>query len=162
VTYPEWVDRVAPHLPDHEASLQPGAVADRTLASPGAMLTLVPLQGLLVGIALLTLGGLGSTPRRSSGQVVTIVAHWQGSPQDPNELRERSPNIRTLGFVDDPEEIGAFVQVGVGMVRVWPDWIRGNSALLDRIHLAGRPVWVTAGAAPRVVLEVLIAAGADG
>ncbi len=84
------------------------------------------------------------------------------SLDDLRAFQSLNPNLRTLGFVPALASIEPFVAAGVGIVRLWPDWIKADPGLVDRVHALGRPVWVTAGDAPRGDLEKLVSLGVDG
>ena len=82
--------------------------------------------------------------------------------EDLREFRALNPNLRILGFVPDVEVIEAFVQAGADIIRLWPRWIKEDPDRVARVHRLGKPVWTTAGAAPKEELEDLIAAGVNG
>lgn len=86
-------------------------------------------------------------------------------PRNLDDLREfqrLNPNLRTLGFIPTPADIEAFAAAGVHIIRLWPQWIEKDPALIARVHKTGRPVWVTAGDAPRADLERLLKLGVNG
>jgi glycerophosphoryl diester phosphodiesterase len=82
--------------------------------------------------------------------------------EDLKAFRALSPGLRTLGFVDEIEDIAPFVQGGADIIRLWPEWIYANPALVAKVHELGRQVWTTAGDAPRVELEKLVRLGVRG
>ncbi|WMS43207.1 glycerophosphodiester phosphodiesterase family protein [Acuticoccus sp. MNP-M23] len=100
------------------------------------------------------------------------------SLEDLAEFRALNPNLRTLGFIPNPEAIDAFAEAGVEIIRLWPVWIRGESTekrgaipadcegvencLVSRVQSHNRPVWTTAGTADRAELIDLMAAGVNG
>lgn len=84
------------------------------------------------------------------------------SVADLQFFRSRVPTLTTLGFVKKVEDIDAFVQAGIGIVRLWPQWIEENPGLIDRVRQLGKPVWVTAGPASREQLEALVRQGVSG
>lgn len=100
------------------------------------------------------------------------------SLEDLAEFRALNPNLRTLGFIPDPSAIDAFAEAGVEIIRLWPQWIRGEDSeargpipadcagvencLIERVRAHDRPVWTTAGEADREELIGLIEAGANG
>lgn len=84
------------------------------------------------------------------------------SVDDLRAFQALDPNLRTLGFIARVEDIDAFVDAGVHIIRLWPDWIHRDPGLVGRVHRLGRPVWATAGAAPRDELERLIGMGVNG
>ena len=81
---------------------------------------------------------------------------------DLHEFRRLNPNIRTLGFVRSPEDIDGFVAGGIDIIRLWPEWIEADPEIVGKVHGLGKPVWTTAGDAPREVLEELIRSGVNG
>lgn len=112
------------------------------------------------------------------------------SVADLREFRALNPNLRTLGFIPEQTDIEAFVQAGVDMIRLWPEWILADrdspdcqrsywlrrklvywgkredagspSCLVQKVHDSGRPVWSTAGVAPREELDTLIRLRVNG
>ncbi len=100
------------------------------------------------------------------------------SLDDLAEFRAYNPNLRTLGFIPNPDAIDAFAGAGVEIIRLWPEWIRGEDSenrgpipadcagvencLVKRVQAHGRPVWTTAGTADRAELIGLIEAGVNG
>ncbi|MDH3416983.1 MAG: glycerophosphodiester phosphodiesterase family protein [Gammaproteobacteria bacterium] len=81
---------------------------------------------------------------------------------DLRQFRRLNPNIRTLGFIRRPEDIAYFVAGGIDIIRLWPEWIRADKEIVRKVHGLGKPVWTTAGDAPREVLEELIRSGVNG
>ena len=47
-------------------------------------------------------------------------------------------------------------------LRLWPDWIWADQEIVGKVQRLGKPVWTTAGDAPREVLEELIRSGVNG
>jgi glycerophosphoryl diester phosphodiesterase len=82
--------------------------------------------------------------------------------EDLRTFRSLNPNLRTLGFIRGIEDVEPFVDAGVDIIRLWPDWIRANPDLVRRVHTLGKPVWTTAGDAPREDLDELIGLGVNG
>ncbi|MGE0031566.1 MAG: glycerophosphodiester phosphodiesterase [Steroidobacteraceae bacterium] len=82
--------------------------------------------------------------------------------EDLQAFRALSPGLRTLGFVDEIEDIAPFVQGGVDIIRLWPEWIYASPALVGTVHELGRQVWTTAGDAPSLELEKLVRLGVRG
>ena len=82
--------------------------------------------------------------------------------EDLKAFRALNPGLRTIGFVDEIEDIPPFVQGGADIIRLWPEWIYANPALVGKVHELGRQVWTTAGDAPRVELEKLVRLGVRG
>jgi glycerophosphoryl diester phosphodiesterase len=81
---------------------------------------------------------------------------------DLRQFRQLNPNIRALGFIRRPEDIDDFVTAGIDIIRLWPEWIRADQDIVGRVQGLGKPVWTTAGDAPREVLEELIRSGVNG
>jgi len=84
------------------------------------------------------------------------------SLEDLRAFRALSPDVRTLGFVDEIEDIAPFVQAGADIIRLWPEWIYANPGLVGSVHELGKHVWTTAGDAPRSELEKLVQLGVRG
>jgi glycerophosphoryl diester phosphodiesterase len=82
--------------------------------------------------------------------------------EDLRAFRELNPDLRTLGFVDEIEDIAPFVEAGADIIRLWPEWIYANPALVTRVHELGRQAWTIAGDAPRLELEKLVRLGVRG
>lgn len=81
---------------------------------------------------------------------------------DLRAFRALNPNLRTLGFIRNIEDIEPFAQAGVDIIRLWPKWIYANPNLVQKVHQLGKPVWTTANDAPREELEKLIRLGVNG
>lgn len=81
---------------------------------------------------------------------------------DLRTFRQLNPNIRTLGFIRRPEDIDDFVAGGIDIIRLWPEWIRGDQEIVRKVQGLGKPAWTTAADAPREVLEELIGSGVSG
>ncbi len=82
--------------------------------------------------------------------------------EDLKAFRALNPALRTLGFVDEIEDVAPFVQGGADIIRLWPEWIYASPALVGTVHELGRQVWTTAGDAPAVELEKLVRLGVRG
>jgi glycerophosphoryl diester phosphodiesterase len=81
---------------------------------------------------------------------------------DLRAFRALNPNLRTLGFIRNVEDIEPFAQAGIDIIRLWPKWIYASPDLVKKVHQLGKPVWTTAGTAPREELEKLIKLGVNG
>lgn len=77
-------------------------------------------------------------------------------------FRKLNPEIRTLGFITTPFEIEKFADAGVDIIRLWAWWLSLYPDLIKETRQLQKPVWVTAGDAPRRDLERLILLGVDG
>lgn len=108
------------------------------------------------------------------------------SLDDLRDFKRLNPNLRTLGLVPGPEfetpdvaAIEEFALAGADMIRLWPPWIfadrdreptPGRSAIIERMHGLGKPVWTTADVLyrdidpehPREDLAELIRLGVNG
>jgi glycerophosphoryl diester phosphodiesterase len=82
--------------------------------------------------------------------------------EDLKAFRALNPGLRTLGFVDEIEDIAPFIEGGADIIRLWPEWIYASPSLVDKVHHLGRQVWTTAGDAPGVELEKLVRLGVRG
>jgi glycerophosphoryl diester phosphodiesterase len=96
-----------------------------------------------------------------SGALLDVIVGPR-SIEDLREFQRLNPNLRTLAFMAAPAEIEAFAAAGAGIIRLWPKWIHDDPTLIGRVHRLGRPVWTTAGDAPRSELETLIRLGVNG
>lgn len=77
-------------------------------------------------------------------------------------FRELNPEIQLLGFIATPFEIEKFAAAEVDIIRLWAWWLFLYPDLLTKARQLQKPVWVTAGDAPRQDLEQLISLGVDG
>lgn len=87
------------------------------------------------------------------------------APRNLDDLRafqQLNANLRTLGLIRAPEDVGPFAAAGVHIIRLWPKWIDADPGLVKKVLQTGRPVWTTAGPAPRDELERLIRMGVTG
>lgn len=82
--------------------------------------------------------------------------------EDLRAFRALNPDLRTLGFVKEVEDVEPFMQAGADIIRLWPEWIEADPDLIGRVHRHGKPVWVLTGDAPRKELEKLIWLGVNG
>jgi glycerophosphoryl diester phosphodiesterase len=80
---------------------------------------------------------------------------------DLRAFRALNPNLRTLGFIKNIEDMEPFAQAGIDIIRLWPKWIYAEPALVKKAHQLGRPVWTTANDAPRDELEKLVKLGVN-
>lgn len=51
-------------------------------------------------------------------------------------FRKLLPQARQLGLIERPDEIEAYAQAGVQMVRLWPKWLT-DASLVERVRKAG-------------------------
>jgi glycerophosphoryl diester phosphodiesterase len=135
------------------------------------------------------------SPQLDNQRIVQLTEQCQATldviigPRSLTGLRDfkrMNPNLRTLGLVPG-EEFAApphdaaeeFARSGADMIRLWPPWIftdrdhsadGGTSALIERLHHLGKPVWTTADVAysdisperPREDLAELVRLGVNG
>lgn len=92
------------------------------------------------------------------------------SADEVRRLRALDPAMLTLAFMDRQSDLSAYLAAGVGIVRLWSDWVIASSGpdMIARVHAAGRPVWALVGsrlprdeAGWRALHTVLTAAGVD-
>lgn len=81
---------------------------------------------------------------------------------DRARLAKIRPDLRFLAFVSRPDQIDAFLESGVEVVRLWPHWVERTPTLVDDVHRAGARVWITAGGASLEELGALLSFGVDG
>lgn len=65
--------------------------------------------------------------------------------EDVAQAKRLCPRMRTLAFMKEKSAMDAFIEAGVDVVRLWSDWVDAPS--VERIHQAGRQVFVMAGRA---------------
>ena len=78
------------------------------------------------------------------------------------EFKRLNPNIRTLGFISNPEQAEDFIHAGVDIIRLWPDWINADPHLINKIHALGKPVWTTCTSTSIEDHQELIKSGVNG
>lgn len=71
--------------------------------------------------------------------VVIGVQH----PADVALIREMLPETTVLAFMPRVEDTDAFLAAGADVIRLWEGWVSKDR--IDRIHGAGRRVWIMAG-----------------
>jgi glycerophosphoryl diester phosphodiesterase len=112
-----------------------------------------------------------NSPLLDQGEIVRLTEKYQADSdvifgvRDLDgfaELRNLNPEIRTLGFITTPFEIEKFANAGVDIIRLWAWWLFLHPDLIAKVRQLQKPVWVTAGDAPRQDLERLISLGVDG
>ena len=62
--------------------------------------------------------------------------------------RSSDPDIPILGFIPNQYQLEQFIGRGVGIIRLWPDWVDRDPLLIEKIHDRQCEVWVTAGDLP--------------
>lgn len=63
-------------------------------------------------------------------------------------VKEYDPSVQVLSFMHSVENIDAFIAAGSDIIRLWEPWI--TQERIDRIHAAGRKVWIMSGPPERV------------
>ena len=156
-----------------------GAVTDRTLAELKTLdagggeriPTYEEVLQLVSGTGVKLLLDIKQSSALDKHRVVRLTEKYNAvlnvivGPRTLDDLRafqSLNPNLRTLGFIPRVEDIEPFVQAGVDIIRLWPDWIHANPDLVKKVQRLGRPVWTTAEDAPRPELEQLVKLGVNG
>jgi glycerophosphoryl diester phosphodiesterase len=156
-----------------------GAVTGKTLAELKALdagggeriPTYAEVLKLVAGTGVTLLLDIKESPALDKRKVVELTAAHRAvlhvivgarNLDDLRAFRALDPNLRTLGFVREVADIEPFVAAGIDIVRLWPEWIHRDAGLVQRVQALGRPVWTTAGAAPRDELQRLVALGVNG
>jgi glycerophosphoryl diester phosphodiesterase len=156
-----------------------GPVSDRTLAElrqldAGRGERIPTYEELLqlsadTGVQLLL--DIKQSPVLDKRKVVRLTARYHAAlnvivgPRTVEDLlafRALDPNLRTIGFIESVEDIEPFVQAGVDIIRLWPEWIYRDRDLVKKVQRLGRPVWTTAGDVRRQELERLVKLGVNG
>lgn len=78
-------------------------------------------------------------------------------------VKALNPNVRTLGFIPRPhteEGVDEYIAAGADVIRFWLAEVRAD--LIQRVHRAGKAVWVMAGDIDRAGLDRLRELGCDG
>ncbi|HEX7036544.1 MAG TPA: glycerophosphodiester phosphodiesterase family protein, partial [Pseudomonadales bacterium] len=78
---------------------------------------------------------------------------------DLRRLNAIRPGLHRLAFPKRPAQVDAYLDAGVDVIRVWPQWLTRDPALADRARAAGVDVWLTTEDAP---VEQLAAWAQDG
>lgn len=56
------------------------------------------------------------------------------SPEQARQFRKLLPQSRQLGLIGKSTEIEAFALEGVDMIRLWPEWLKADPSLIDRVR----------------------------
>jgi glycerophosphoryl diester phosphodiesterase len=64
------------------------------------------------------------------------------SPEQAREFRERLPNARQLAFMRSPDDIEAYAEEGVDVLRLWLRWLDEDPALADRVRQTGKKMMI--------------------
>lgn len=65
--------------------------------------------------------------------------------------KHTNPNLRTLGFIPEPDAMTDFLAAGVEIIRLWDAWVTPER--IELIHRHGKPVWVMTGESKKNVGE---------
>ena len=95
------------------------------------------------------------------GQVLNVIAAVR-SLQELKNIQSLNPNLRTLAFIPERTDIETYSRAGVDIIRLWPDWIREDPNLVNKVHSLGNIVWTTSMEANREELKELIRYGVNG
>lgn len=156
-----------------------GRVTDHTLAELKALdagageriPTYEEVLQLISGTGVKLLLDIKESPALDKRKVVRLTEKYNAAlnvivgPRNLEDLRSfraLNPNLRTLGFIKNPEDMEPFAQAGIDIIRLWPKWIYAEPQLVTKVHQLGRPVWTTANDAPREELEKLVRLGVNG
>jgi glycerophosphoryl diester phosphodiesterase len=110
-------------------------------------------------------------PLLNIGKVITLIEQYHCSLDviagvrslaDLDSLKKINPNIRTLGFIGQPDQINLYIKAGVDIIRLWPDWIDENTELVTSLREKNVPVWVTIAELSDDVLTRLLKYGVSG
>jgi len=82
--------------------------------------------------------------------------------KDLRAFQALNPDLKTLGFMKELDDLDSFLRADVDLIRLWPDWIEKKPELIGRLHGLGKPVWVIAGDASTAELAAFIKQGVDG
>ena len=64
------------------------------------------------------------------------------SPEQAGEFRERLPNARQLAFMGSPDDIEAYAEEGVDVLRLWLRWLDEDPTLADRVRQTGKKLMI--------------------
>ena len=84
------------------------------------------------------------------------------SLEDLSAFHELDPDITTLGFVSDQDQISDFIENGIDIIRLKPQWFDNDSKLISRIQDRHIPVWTTVGIMSNEGLKELVSLGFTG
>lgn len=114
--------------------------------------TFVDLLKIIEGTRAKLLLDIKKGPLLNIGKVITLIEQYHCSLDviagvrslaDLDSLKKINPNIRTLGFIGQPDQINLYIKAGVDIIRLWPDWIDENTELVTSLREKNVPVWVT-------------------
>ena len=84
------------------------------------------------------------------------------SLEDMSQFKALEPTLTFLGFIPNVDVVDEFIEQRISIIRLWPDWIRSDTGMVDRIHQKGAQVWTTAGDLPKDELLFLMETGING
>jgi glycerophosphoryl diester phosphodiesterase len=64
------------------------------------------------------------------------------STEQAGEFRERLPNARQLAFMRSPDDIEAYAEEGVDVLRLWLRWLDEDPGLTVRVHQTGKNMMI--------------------
>ena len=64
------------------------------------------------------------------------------SPEQAGEFHERLPNARQLAFMGSPDDIEAYAEEGVDVLRLWLRWLDEDPTLADRVRQTGKKLMI--------------------
>lgn len=64
------------------------------------------------------------------------------SPEQAAEFRELLPNTRQLAFMGSPDDIEAYAEEGVDVLRLWLRWLDEDPSLAARVKATGRKLMI--------------------
>ncbi len=70
---------------------------------------------------------------KEKGEPTRIIVGVR-SIEQAREFRRLLPQSRQLGLIAKPSEIEAFAQEGVDMIRLWPEWLKSDPTLIERVR----------------------------
>lgn len=77
------------------------------------------------------------------------------SVEQAKQFRRLLPEARQIGLIANPDDLDAYVSVGVGTIRLWPKWL-SDASLVERVRWAGAELLLGAGTGkPDEVLPLL-------
>lgn len=84
---------------------------------------------------------------RVSGEVIRaemedLVVVGVRSVEQAREFRSRLPDSPQLGFMGNPQEIEAYAEAGVDVIRLWLGWLEEEPGLAARVRETGRKLMV--------------------
>lgn len=81
---------------------------------------------------------------------------------DLAKFHEINPKLRTLGFLNEIDQMDDFINYGIDIIRLKPTWISEDPGLISSLHNADKEVWTTVEYLSDVELKALINTGVDG